>query len=100
VLRTVVTEARAHRLQKRRVGEQHRVTVHARLGRRNSRERRRFHGGMAVRRDREAKAYLNGVGPHASMTSNGLYHSCEKRIKERRSSGFLPNCRFGWAITR
>jgi len=37
--RTIVAEARVYRLEKRRVGEQDRMTVHTGLGRRNSRER-------------------------------------------------------------
>ena len=42
------TEAVAHRLEERAVGEDLRMTVHAGLGRRNARERRLFHRRVTV----------------------------------------------------
>src|SRR5258705_4828872 len=49
VQRLAVPEAGPDRFEERRVGEQNRMTVHARLGRRNSRERRGFDRRMTVR---------------------------------------------------
>src|SRR4029450_573287 len=79
--RLVAPEAGAHRLEDRRTGPDLRVAVHARLRRRDVRERRLFHGGVAVAavdthrpdvmRVAALKWLVAGVGPPRDVPGPG-----------------------------